>query len=133
MLNLSSIYFGQKHKNFDYKDFDIVKKISRLARKHQRQCENDCNGEGYIRGFFYRCDSEKGYFDYKEGITVFTKECEAIEEKINTIIEKANKDKLFPNGEYAYKKDISYFAVKYQGDPRGNTVKLYYEGDFIEL
>jgi len=126
MLNWSSIYFGQKHPRFDYRDFDIIKKISRLARKHHRQCENDCNGEGYIRGQFYRCDSEKGYFDYKEGITVFTKETETIERKIVglTVMNKSDfeKNRLHKT-----------FSVDFQHDPRGCTVKLYYEDDFIEL
>ena len=145
MLNLQSVYFGQRHKDFDYKDFDLIKKVSRLAHRHQIQATNDCNGYGYVgsQSYYggqiddyakreYGYNVKSSYIDNTEE-TIFYKEMEKIEEKINSLIAKANKEKLFPNGVYTYKKDLPYFGVEYQGDPRGNTVKLYYEGDFIEL
>ena len=138
MLNLQSIYFGQKHPNFDYKDFDIVKRISRLARKHLRQAVNYCNGEGFVNGEHYyngKIDEwarrtygqnvKSAYIDNNEE-TIFYKEMEKIENKIIDLVGK--RDKEINNLE---KKGP--FTVDFQGDPRGNTVKLYYEGDFIEL
>ncbi len=128
MLNLSSIYFGQKHKQFDYRDFDIIKKVSRLARKHQAQAVNECNGVGYVKGQCYYMGNiddwakreygqnvKDAYLDKDCETNVFDRESERIQDKINSIIKN------------------SKFKVEYQGDPRGNTVKLYYEGDFIEL
>lgn len=128
MLNLQSIFFGQRHLSFDYKDFDIIKKISRLAHKHQIQATNDCNGEGFVNGQHYYGGNiddwakrqygenvKSAYIDNTEE-TIFYKEMDKIEEKINNLI-----------------KDNPKFKVEYQGDPRGNTVKLCYEGDFIEL
>lgn len=138
MLNLQSIYFGQRHINFDYKDFDIIKKVARLAHKHLRQAVNDCNGEGWVNNIHYYTGQiddyarrtygagvKSAYIDNTEE-TIFYKEMKRIEDKImwlcgyTTIkpIQKVRKTK---------------FTVEFQGDPRGNTVKLYYEGDFIEL
>ena len=131
MLNLQSIYFGQKHQNFDDKDFDIIKKVARLAHKHIRQCVNDCNGEGWVNGHHYYTGAiddwakaqygqnvESAYINATEN-TIFQYEIDKIEEKINNLVK--SKD-----GKW-------HFEVKYQHDPRGNTVKLFYEGDFIEL
>jgi hypothetical protein len=128
MLDLQSVYFGQKHLSFDYKDFDLIKKVQRLARKHHRQAENDCNGEGFVNGQHYYTGNIDDYArrEYGQGVksayidnseeSIFYKEMEKLEDKINNLV-KSNLN----------------FKVEYQGDPRGNTVKLYYEGDFIEL
>ena len=125
MLNLQSIYFGQKHPNFDYKDYDLIRKISKLAHKHHKQAENDCNGEGWVKNKFYRCDgSVKGAYLADNETTIFSAEMDTIEDKITKLLMGA-KDK--PG--YCYGK----FTVEFQYDPRGHTVKLYYEGDFIEL
>jgi len=35
--DLQMIYFGQNHPDFDYRDLDLVLKIKRLARKHQKR------------------------------------------------------------------------------------------------
>ena len=138
MLNLQSVYFGQKHKDFDLKDYDLIRKIQRLARKHQRQAVNDCNGEGFVNGQHYFVGNIDDWArrEYGQGVksayidnteeTIFTQEMGKIEDKImwlcgyTTIkpIQKVRETK---------------FTVEFQGDPRGNTVKLYYEGDFIEL
>jgi len=128
MLNLQSIYFGQKHLTFDFHDMLVIKSIARLAHKHQVQATNDCNGEGWVNNqrYFngkiddwakreYGQDVKSAYIDNTEE-TIFIKEMDKIETKIEKFIE--NKP---------------CFKVEFQGDPRGNTVKLYYEGDFIEL
>jgi hypothetical protein len=123
MLNLQSVYFGQKHPNFDYKDFDLIKRIQRLSRKHQRQCENDCNGEGWVRGRFFRCDgSTEGAYLPDTETTVFQAEIDRIEKHIWLIIKNASA-----------LNHPEKFKVEFQHDPRGSTVKLYYENEFIEL
>lgn len=124
MLDLQSVYFGQKHKDFNYQDFDLIKKIQRLARKHQKQCENSCNGEGWVNGQFFTCGAideqncqwKSAYIGDDEE-SIFDKEASKIEEKIKSLLLK---------GSY-------FFKVEFQGDPRGATVKLYYDGYFIEL
>jgi hypothetical protein len=123
MLNLQSVYFGQKHHDFDYRDFDIIKKVSRLVNKHHKQCENDCNGEGYINNKWYRCDNPSAYVNDE---TVFYIEIKRIEDKINKLIYQFNMDK------YSLWR-VKPLKVEYQHDPRGNTVKVYFEDDFIEL
>ncbi|CAK0755320.1 conserved hypothetical protein [Azospirillaceae bacterium] len=140
MLDLTSVYFGQKHKDFDYKDMDIIKKISRLARKHHRQCENSCNGEGWVKGDFYTCSNNTQYKPnsfvrnnayIKDDITIFDKEIERIENKISSMVFPEEKFLI----EHIYTRSLmrTAFRVEFQHDPRGNTVKLYYEGDYIEL
>ena len=134
METLQAIYFGQKHKDFNYEDMQLIKRVKRLARKHHRQAENSCNGYGVVKGerYYggiiddyarreYGYTVKSAYLDdemMKEGTTVFDKEMERIELKISILL--ANPKML-------------KFTVEYQGDPRGNTVKLYYEGDFVEL
>lgn len=116
MLQLSSIYFGQKHPDFDYKDMDVIKQVRRLARKHNRQCENNCNGDGYIKGSYYRLDNDKAYI--KEDYNVFDQEIDRIERRILYI--------LNPLVNLKWK-------ITFQHDPRGNTVKLFYDGDYVDL
>lgn len=128
MLNLQSIYFGQKHPDFDYVDFQLVRKISRLAKKHHRQAENSCNGVGVVNGQVYYGGAIDDYAKRQYGygvksayttddeLDIFTLEQDKIEDKINALL-----------------KDKGKFRVEYQSDPRGLTVKLYYENDFIEL
>ena len=141
MLNLQSIYFGQKHADFDYKDFDVIKKISRLAKKHQRQCVNSCNGVGYVNGQCYYNGTiddwarreygqsvKSAYLDKDCEESVFDNEAGKIEDKINKLIDEMHNDPRRRKflGQIIWK-------VEFQGDPRGATVKLYYEGDYIEL
>lgn len=127
MLNLQSVYFGQKHPNFNYKDYDLILKILRLARKHNRQATNDCNGEGFVNGQHYYAGGidewaksqygqgvKSAYIDNSE-VTIFNAEMDRIETKINKLITGNPK-----------------FSVEYQGDPRGYTVKLSFEGELIE-
>lgn len=134
MLNLQSVYFGQKHEDFDYKDFDVIKKIQRLARKHQRQCENACNGEGWLNGQYYYAGTIDSWIKQQKPFvlsayvtnsetTIFEEAIDKIEAKIDYICSKHSKSG----------KPSASFNVEFQHDPRGATVKLYYEGDFIEL
>jgi hypothetical protein len=126
MLNLQSIYFGQNHPEFDYKDYGIVKKVQRLALKHHRQAENDCNGEGWVKGKFYRCDgSVEGTYLNDGETTIFDWEMGELENKINDLITIHNRLK--------YQTSEKPFKVEFQGDPRGATVKLYYDGEYIGL
>ena len=129
METLQAIYFGQKHPTFDYKAYEIMQKVKRLSKKHQRQCVNSCNGHGIVNGQMYYggviddyvrriCgwNVKSSYTEDNEDYSIFDKEIDKIEEKINRII-----------------KDTP-FKVEYQRDPRGWTVwivKLSYEDDFI--
>ena len=128
MLTLQSIYFGQRHPDFSYEDYEIIRKVRRLAFKHLRQATNDCNGEGFVNGIHYYAGSIDDYVrqQYGEGVrsayideseeTIFCKEMEKIEAKIEKIIAES------PS-----------FSVEYQGDSRGATVKLNYQGEYIEM
>jgi hypothetical protein len=136
-MDYQSIVFGQKHKNFTYDDFELVNMVSRLAKKHQKLAEYSCNGVGWIRGVCYY----NGAIDdwarrtYGQGVksayvgddeTVFDLESSKIEDKIFALLGlKVGKGLTVPA--------VEKWRVEFQGDPRGNTVKLFYEGDFIEL
>jgi len=130
MLNLQSVYFGQNHKNFDHEDFELIKKIKRLAKHHQEQTENDCNGVGFVKGIRYYSGSIDDYVKREYGYnvkssyidnteeTIFVKEQGKTEIKINSLIAGFNK---------------KGYRIEYQGDPRGATVRLTLDGDYIEL
>lgn len=124
MDTLQAIYFGQKHADFDYKDYAILQRIARLSKKHQQQCVNSCNGYGIVKGQIYyggQIDNwakrEYGFSvksSYiKDDLSIFDVEIDKIEAKINHLT-----------------KDTK-FTVEYQHDPRGYTTKLFYESDFI--
>lgn len=128
MLNFQSICFGQRHSNFTYSDMELIRCISRLARQHQQQCENYCNGYGKVAGKMYYTGAIDDYARRKYGanvqdgnpnnadINVFDCAAGKIEDKINGLI----------------KADLRY-RVQYQRDPRGATIRLYYEREYIEL
>lgn len=100
--------------------------IRRLARKHHRIAEMDCNGVGYIRGYTYyngRIDdwarreygpSVRSAYLNTDAVdkeeTIFEIESLRIEEKIR-----------------AFAKEINA-TVDFQGDPRGATVKIEIDG-----
>ena len=126
MDTLQAIFFGQRHVDFDYKDYKVIQHVKRLANKHQTQAVNGCNGYGVVKGQMYYGGSIDNYArrEYGQSVkssyidkdceeNIFDKEGSAIQDKINLLI-----------------KDTR-FTVEYQGDPRGNTVKLFYEGDYI--
>lgn len=138
MDTLQAIYFGQRHKDFDYKDYELTQQVKRLAKKHQRQCENSCNGYGIVKGQRYYGGQIDDYakreygFDVKSAYkdnpeyNIFDIEIDKIEEKINKLVYQFNMDK------YALWK-VKPLTIKYQRDPRGLTVKVFYEDDFIVL
>src|SRR5271157_3678671 len=95
--------------NFNYDDLKLALKIKRLAKAHQRQCENSCNGEGYIRGSFYTLSDENSFI---KDVSVFEMETDKIQGRIEKLLDK-------------YK---GIFSVEFQGDPRGATVQLSYKG-----
>ena len=56
--------------------------LRRLAPALHRQCENSCNGEGYIpRKGFFRCDNPKSYIS--DDVTVFDAEIDRLDREIN--------------------------------------------------
>jgi len=126
-MELQSVYFGQRHPDFDYKDIELIAKIKRLSRKHHKQAENSCNGYGIVKGQMYYTGAIDDYArrEYGQGVkdgcigddgNVFDAEADRIQDKIIALI--ANN---------------KHFTVEFQGDPRGNTVKLRYDGEYIEL
>ncbi len=88
-------------------DVELLSNLRKYLKKHHRICEFACNGEGVIRGKFYRLDSENAYIDSER--TVFDLEIEKIEEKIRKILKN------------------SKFNCKFQHDPRGYTAKIFYK------
>ncbi len=146
MYNLKSIYFGQKHADFNYKDFDLIKTISRLAKKHSRQCENSCNGVGYVNNKRYYTGSIDTYAKQKYGYdvisgyinntdeTIFDREIERIQDKINKLIETKKTISSFVYNDKSESIPVRQkFKVEYQHDPRGNTVKLYYNDSYVDI
>lgn len=112
------------------RDYETVEKllvIARLAKKHHRLAEMACNGEGYVRGKLYTCGQVEGYavsaYTYHsegvadESITVFDVESDKVEAKIKALVSKLG----------------TGWAVEFQGDPRGNTVKVSYNNRWINL
>jgi hypothetical protein len=103
--------------------------LRRLARKHHRLAEMDCNGEGWIRGQRYYggniddwARKEYGYevkSAYLNGseTSVFTVESDKVEAKILKVIKGLGKP----------------WTVEFQGDPRGNTVKVFHGDRFVSL
>ena len=146
--NLRYIYFGQKHKDFDYKDFELIQKISKLAKKHLRQAVNSCNGYGVVKGQMYYGGQIDDYAKREYGYnvksayinnsdeTIFDKEGEIIEDKIKALlgISPTEPQQRIEGLNYLDKGHKSgKYILGFQGDPRGSTVKLYYENDFVEL
>lgn len=88
-------------------------KIRRLAKKHHRLAKMDCNGEGVLRGYTYTRGNVEGKDRWKISAylrdgetTIFTAESDKVEAKISELA-----------------LSIGLLA-SFQGDPRGNTVKL---------
>ena len=91
--------------------------LQRLAKKHHKLAEMDCNGEGVIRGVHYYNgtidDYAKRTYGYgvksaylKDETTVFDVESEKVQDKIKKLAQDLRLD------------------VEFQGDPRGATVKI---------
>ncbi len=102
--------------------------IRLLAKKHLRQAENSCNGYGVVKGQMYYSGSIDDYakrtygYGVKSAYTVQGSEETIFDMEYSRIADKIRK--LLPNG----------FKVEFQGDPRGYTVKLSFNGrDITEL
>lgn len=111
--------------------------LRRLAKKHHRLAEMDCNGEGVIRGQHYYNGTiddyarrEYGYHvksAYRvlsttlkdprlaEETTIFNIESEKVEGKIKAICDRLG------------------LRVEFQGDPRGCTVKIFKGNQFLDI
>ena len=144
--DLQMIYFGQNNPDFDYKDLDLVLKVKRLAKQHQKQCVNSCNGYGVVKGQVYyngmSYGQEPGEYEKREygyevksayvspdennEETIFDEEIDKAQDKIHELVYKHNHDK------YALYK-VKPFKIEFQHDPRGNTVKLFYNTRYIQL
>jgi len=87
-----------------------IMSVRRLERKSQRLNEYECNGEGYFGGKFYRLDGSTPGAYVSEDVSVFDAALDKVQAKIRAIAE--------PVG----------LAVEFQGDPRGYTVRVSYNG-----
>ena len=100
-------YLSEYMNNVTYEQVETFAKIRRLAKKHHRLAEYDCNGEGVVNGKFYRLDGEYEGAYLPDGETsIFTAESDKIETKIRKLALSLG------------------LAVEFQGDPRGATVIL---------
>lgn len=106
----------------------VLLTISRLAKKHHHLAEYACNGEGWVRGQRYTLGkpengSLSGYkWDRKSPFldadtSIFDVESGKAEDAITALVRQLG----------------SEWSVEYQGDPRGNTVKVSYQGRWINL
>ena len=107
----------------------IIEGLKRLAKKHHRLAEMDCNGEGVIRGVHYYAGAIDDYARrtygagvksayIKDDVSIFDIESDKIRDKIIDLVH-ALGDK---------------FEAQFQGDPRGATVRLYFSTkDVTEL
>lgn len=102
--------------------------IRRLAKKHHRLAEMSCNGEGWIRGQRYYAGAiddwarqEYGYGVKSacvgEDTLIFDAESDKVEAKITALVSQLG------NG----------WTVDFQGDPRGNTVKVSHNGQYVDV
>lgn len=113
---------GEKWNNSKHQEFvGSLLTLRRLALKHHRLAEMDCNGEGVIRGVHYYNGTID---DYARGVksayvspdlTIFTKESDKVEDKIKALCDKQG------------------ITVEFQGDPRGYTCKFFFQGQFLDV
>ena len=107
--------------------------LRRLAIKHNRLAEMDCNGEGVIRRdhyysgtiddthahMVYGPSTKSAYTEmvdeYGNRRTIFDVESDKIEDKIKAIAERLG------------------LRVEFQGDPRGYTVKVFKGDRFLDI
>lgn len=97
--------------------WEALQKIAHLAKRHNSICEMYCNGKGYLKGKFYTLGTPEGnevsgFIEGTEEENVFYQELERIESKIREILPVSNINNLY--------------EVKFQHDPRGYTVKVFY-------
>ena len=105
-----------------YELSQLMTKLKSLSRAHHKQCENSCNGRGYIGRQCYTLGTvqgtphniKSGYVDLtrNDSQTVFDQECDRLEDKIRDLLT-------------GLKIECDW---ELQGDPRGATVKLVING-----
>ena len=104
--------------------------IPRLAKKHHRLAEMDCNGVGYVKGSMYYngviddyarreygFGVKSAYFSPDVEVTIFDVESEKVQDKIEDLVSQLGAD----------------WRVEFQGDPRGNTVKVYFLDRWVDI
>ena len=103
---------GRTPENYDERQefMSAVMSIRRMERKSQRLSEYACNGEGYVNGKFYRLDGSTPGAYISDDVSVFDAALDKVQAKIRAIAE--------PVG----------LTVEFQGDPRGYTVRVSYNG-----
>ena len=107
--------------------------LRRLANKHHKLAEFDCNGVGYIRGRVYYsgmgygekpddhevreygCGVKSAYLSKDAEETIFDAEQDKVRQKIEGICNRIG------------------LRVEFQGDPRGYTVKFYKGDRFLDI
>ena len=107
----------------------IIDGLKRLSKKHHRLAEMDCNGEGVIRGVHYYAGTIDDYARHTYGANVksayqpIPEDCVLSDE--NTIFEV---ESFILEGKIRNLANAlgDNFEVKFQGDPRGCTVRLQY-------
>lgn len=110
--------------NIPWDTCQTVKKVTNLAKAHQRQCENDCNGHGFIprKGWFTTANPQgtpnSAYLNNEPSIeyteTVFDQEIAKIEDKIIKLLK------------------TTCLSAEFQHDPRGATVRIIFTESGIE-
>lgn len=117
---IAGIYANAQGAGPEWAKIEAIGKLRRLARQHQRQCENSCNGEGVVKGQRYYNGTIDDYarrtygasvksayvHEGKSDETIFDDEIERIQEKMCKIAEAVG------------------LICRFQHDPRGWTCKL---------
>lgn len=122
--NFDLIRFGQTNPEFTLKDFIILGKLKMWSKQHQKFCVYRCNGVGVIKGKTYFSGAIDDYARHQYGNNV---ENANINDDENIFDIEADKvlskiEKLIKN---------TKFTIKTQGDPRGETVRIFYNGKYI--
>ena len=100
----------------------IIDTIKRLIKKHEDQCVNSCNGYGVVKGKVYYNGTIDDYAKRTYGYNVKTAYLNGTDKTIfdyeidriqNRLIHETRRINL---------------GLKFQHDPRGNTVKLHRTG-----
>lgn len=118
-INKRNIYWlmGKHNMSTFYEVDKTILSLNKLMKAHRRQCENSCNGQGYIpyKGFY-----RNAYIG--NDINVFDAEIKKLEAKIKETAKNFNQ--LVTDGDGVLK-------VEFQHDPRGYTVKMFLDSKEI--
>ena len=124
MYHLVSQLIGCRHRQACWEPTTLtLLTIRRLAKKHHRLAEMSCNGEGWLNGHHYYA----GIIDehnsscvsayVTDEVTVFDQKSEQIEAKITALVAQLGRR----------------WSVEFQGDPRGDTVQVSYQGQWQNI